>query len=83
MKIIREGFKIALFLAATILVSNCEKLSRYGVCTGFSSEYNSTYCKDGWTKNECDEWNDLQVNGVDWYFHPGQTCQERGTPATQ
>jgi hypothetical protein len=82
MKAIKEALRILSFLMVIILVSNCEKLSRTGVCTGFSSEYNSTYCKDGWTKEECDEWNDLQVNGVDWFFHPGQTCEERGTPAT-
>jgi len=64
-----------------LLGTGCEKLST-GVCTGYSPEFNSTYCKDGWTQEECDEWNDLEVNGVSWTFHRGQTCEERGTPAT-
>ena len=64
-----------------IPISSC-KNNRTGVCTGYSIEYNSTYCKDGWTKEECEEWNALNVNGVDWYFYAGQTCAERGTPAT-
>lgn len=64
-----------------LLGTNCEKLST-GVCTGYSAEYNSTYCKDGWTQEECDEWNNEQVNGVTWTFYRGQTCEERGTPAT-
>ena len=33
-------------------------------------------------REECDEWDDLEVNGVSWTFHKGQTCEERGTPAT-
>ena len=64
-----------------LLGTNCEKLSS-GVCTGYSAEFNSTYCKDGWTKEECDEWNDMEVNGVTWTYYRGQTCEERGTPAT-
>lgn len=64
------------------LSTNCEKLGSTGVCTGYSAEYNSTYCKDGWTKDECEEWDALEVNGVSWTFHRGQTCDDRGTPAT-
>ena len=71
-----------IFIASVLLISNCETFSNTGVCTGYSAEFNSTYCKDGWTKAECDEWNDLEVNGVSWTFHRGQTCEERGTPAT-
>jgi len=81
MKNFREIIKVTGFLLFTVIISNCDKFGRTGVCTGFSSEYNSTYCKDGWTEDECDEWNDMGVNGVTWYFHPGQTCEERGTPA--
>lgn len=66
-----------------LLGTNCEKLSSTGVCTGYSAEYNSTYCKDDWTKDECDDWDNQAVNGVSWTFHRGQTCEERGTPATQ
>lgn len=75
-----------MYVAGTIffvaLCTNCGKI-RTGVCTGYSAEYNSTYCKDGWTEEECDEWDDIGVNGVSWYFHAGQTCDERGTPATK
>jgi len=60
----------------------CLPFETTGVCTGYSSYYNHTFCKDGWTREECQEWDDLQVNGVDWNFYPGQTCDERGTPAT-
>jgi len=81
MKIKRQILFVAGFTGLLFLGSNCGKLST-GVCTGYSAEYNSTYCKDGWTEEECDEWDELQVNGVSWIFHKGQTCEERGTPAT-
>ena len=81
MKIKKQILYIAGFTGLLFLGSNCGKLST-GVCTGYSSEFNSTYCKDGWTKDECDEWDELEVNGVSWTFHKGQTCEERGTPAT-
>jgi hypothetical protein len=82
MKTVRKVLLIAGFPCVVLLISNCEKLGGTGVCTGFSAEYNSTYCKDGWTQDECAEWDDLEVNGVSWTFHRGQTCDERGTPAT-
>lgn len=81
MKILGKLLLTACFVCLMLLGSNCGKLST-GVCTGYSAEFNSTYCKDGWTKEECDEWDDLEVNGVSWTFHKGQTCEERGTPAT-
>jgi hypothetical protein len=82
MKIARLIFYAFGFIGCLLLVSNCGKMST-GVCTGYSAEYNSTYCKDGWTQEECEEWDDIGVNGVSWTFHKGQTCEERGTPATQ
>jgi hypothetical protein len=82
MQKIRRMILSGVFISMVMLISNCEKLSSTGVCTGYSAEFNSTYCKDGWTKAECDEWDELQVNGVSWTFYRGQTCEERGTPAT-
>ena len=81
MKLFKRMLRIAGFTVLIFLASQCGKIST-GVCTGYSAEYNSTYCKDGWTKDECEEWDDLEVNGVSWNFYKGQTCEERGTPAT-
>ena len=81
MKTLRTIVITASFLCCVLMVSNCGKMNT-GVCTGYSAEFNSTYCKDGWTEDECDEWDELEVNGVSWTFHKGQTCEERGTPAT-
>ncbi len=82
MRQIKHFICVAGALCFVSLCSNCAKI-KTGVCTGYSAQYNSTYCKDGWTEEECDEWNDIGVNGVTWHFHKGQTCEERGTPATQ
>jgi hypothetical protein len=81
MKILRKLTVITGFISLILIGSNCGKMST-GVCTGYSAEYNSTYCKDGWTEEECQEWDDLGVNGVSWTFYKGQTCEGRGTPAT-
>lgn len=53
-----------------------------GVCTACCGPSGRTYCKDNWTKAECDDWSAQQVNGLSWNFHGGQTCAGRGTPAT-
>ena len=53
-----------------------------GVCTACCGPSGTTYCKDGWTADECKEWGDQKVNGLTWNFHEGQTCAGRGTPAT-
>jgi len=36
------------------------------------------YCYDDWDKADCDEHQTSQVNGVDWTFYGGQTCDDRG-----
>lgn len=66
-------------LLAALLASSCGDGT--GVCTGCCGPGGQTYCKDGWTKSECADWNRQGVNGVTWHFHEGQTCAERGTPA--
>ena len=81
MKTIRKILFVAGFTSLMFLGSNCGKLST-GVCTGFNPNSGTTYCKDGWTKEDCDKWDDQEINGVSWFFHKGQTCEERGTPAT-
>lgn len=53
-----------------------------GVCTACCGSGGRTYCKDGWTRAECDDWSQQMVNGLTWTFYAGQTCADRGTPAT-
>ena len=53
-------------------------------CGGGDGACDSTgrYCGDNYSKDECDEHNDLEVNGENWFHHPGQTCAERGKEST-
>jgi hypothetical protein len=53
-----------------------------GVCTACCGPSGRTYCKDGWSESECEDWSKQKVNGLSWTFHGGQTCEGRGTPAT-
>jgi uncharacterized membrane protein len=75
----RTAAILALVLGAVTL-SACGEES--GVCTACCGSAGQTYCKDGWTESECDDWSAQQVNGLTWHFYGGQTCAERGTPAT-
>ncbi len=65
---------------AIILLGTCfwQCGNKEGVCTGFSTTFNKTYCYDGWTESECKEYDDEQVNGAEWHFHEDQTCASRG-----
>jgi hypothetical protein len=69
-------------VAAILAVATAGCGSGAGVCTACCGPGGQTYCKDNWTESECSEWSAMQVNGLSWNFHEGQTCEERGTPAT-
>ena len=71
---------IFIIIFAFVLLS-CNK-NKTGVCTACCGSSGTTYCKNGWTKAECDEWSSQKVNGLSWQFFEGQTCEGRGTPET-
>jgi hypothetical protein len=71
---------ILVVVAACFIASSCGE--KTGVCTACCGSSGNTYCNDGWTADECKEWNDEKVNGLTWNFHEGQTCAGRGTPST-
>jgi hypothetical protein len=79
MKLWKQASVVLLVIASVVLLFGCSNGGdSTGVCTGFSSSLNKTYCYEGWDKSECEEWDSLQVNGADWYFYKGQTCADRG-----
>ncbi len=50
-----------------------------GVCTGYRSSINRTYCYSNFSSSECSDYNSQDVNGASpWYFYSGQTCSDRG-----
>lgn len=48
-----------------------------GACVGFGPV---NECKQGWSKAECAEWDDLGVNGDSWTFYAGRDCADLGYP---
>ncbi|MEL6345902.1 MAG: hypothetical protein AAFV53_22515 [Myxococcota bacterium] len=52
-----------------------------GVCQSTAVEFEfglRVYCYSDYDRAECDANQTDQVNGADWEFHSGQTCDERG-----
>lgn len=78
MKALKNILLPAIF--ASLVLAACGE--KTGVCTACCGPSGTTYCKDGWTEEECKEWSDQKVNGLSWNWHEGQTCDGRGTPAT-
>ena len=70
------------FLAGCLILQVASCGEKTGVCTACCGSSGTTYCKDGWTEDECKEWSDTKVNGLSWTWHKDQTCAARGTPAT-
>ena len=72
------------FVLATIVAAcGCGLLglSGSGACLTPPVEYSFgliVYCYTDWEEEECSEWNDERVNGSEWIFHSGQTCEDRG-----
>ena len=79
MRSARLTVRLTLVVLSTMSATSCGGVET-GVCTGYSDRYNKTYCFNDWTEEECDEWDDEEVNFADWHFHEDQTCSERGTP---
>ncbi len=71
----RVGRVVVVMTLAVAVASCAEDL---GACEGFSETLNGSYCNDGWTSAECAEWDAMGVNAADWFFHSGQTCEDRG-----
>jgi hypothetical protein len=38
----------------------------------------SPVCKEDWTRIECQEWDDEGINGADWNFYSGDSCEDLG-----
>lgn len=47
-----------------------------GLCEGRGGIVDE--CKQGWTADECAEWDELEVNGASWEFYGSGTCEGRG-----
>ena len=51
-----------------------------GVCQSTPVEFSFglvVYCQNDFSEDECSSYDNQGVNGAEWAFHSGQTCQER------
>ncbi|NIS81226.1 MAG: hypothetical protein GTO14_13715 [Anaerolineales bacterium] len=66
----------SLILLCTTILASC---GGPGACVGSGGDVlSSPVCKDGWTRDECQEWDDMEINDADWNFRSGRTCERLG-----
>ena len=66
---------IVILLGGTIL-SACDGV---GACVGSGGGVLlSPVCKEDWSRSECQEWDDEGINGANWSFYSGDSCEDLG-----
>lgn len=67
-----------------LIITSCDNEDDEGCCVGccdpdnLAVGLNEYYCYNGWSKSDCDKFKRDNVNGVDWKFYPGKTCENKG-----
>jgi hypothetical protein len=78
-KLIWGGVGIIMFSLTTLMLSNCNKNDNddNGMCYGAGTDiYYTGECHDDWTREDCEEFDDLGVNGTSWTFVAGGSCSD-------
>ena len=79
--ILRSQAKVLIVLSffvvlCTVILTSC---GGSGVCVGSGgSILSSPVCKDGWTRSECQEWDDMEINDAEWEYRGGASCERLG-----
>jgi hypothetical protein len=66
------------FLFSILLFAAC---SGTGACVSDVVEFTSflrVYCYDDFSKDECEDYDAQNINGANWTFYRGDTCDDRG-----
>ena len=67
-----------LALLTILLVLGLSACSNSGSCVGSGGDVLlSTACKNAWTRAECREWDEMEVNSANWDFSQ-RTCERQG-----
>lgn len=74
----RRRHWLGLVVAAFAVAGAIDCAEQLGACEGYSELLTKGYCYDGWTEKECRDYDQMHINGAQWYFHPQQTCADRG-----
>jgi hypothetical protein len=68
-----------MFLKITVVATTLATLTACGgsgLCEGTGGIVDE--CFEGWTRDECEEWDDESVNGASWTWHASGSCEDRG-----
>jgi len=66
-------------LFSTMLFTGCfHDEDELGACVSDFTDLNIQYCYSDFDESECTAQNTQQVNGVNWFFHGGQSCADCG-----
>jgi hypothetical protein len=74
----RRRTMFILALAIVVFLAILSSCSGSGSCVGSGGDILlSPVCKNGWTRAECQEWDDMEINDANWDFKGG-TCERLG-----
>ncbi len=65
--------RLTLAMVSIVAASACDFP---GACVGTGGLVDE--CKEDWTRGECAEWDDEEVNGASWSFHAASSCDALG-----
>lgn len=74
----RRVVSLIVFLSMLMATVQCI-CSGTGACVGSGgSILYSPVCKEDWSRGECAEWDDENINDANWKFYPGRSCEGLG-----
>jgi hypothetical protein len=72
-----DGMKVKICLAIVGVVMGISGCGIGGACVGTTGEF-PDICHNDYYADECDENNEIELNGATWVHHPGATCEGLG-----
>ena len=69
---------VLVFILMLLFITSLAGCSSTGTCVGSGGDVLlAPECKNNWTRSECREWDDMEVNGANWNYKGG-TCEGQG-----
>jgi hypothetical protein len=77
---IRNRKLVILIVFLSMLMATVQCIcSGTGACVGSGgSILHSPVCKEDWSRGECAEWDDENINDASWRFRSGRSCEGLG-----
>jgi hypothetical protein len=71
----RVALLLASFLTTAVVVPLWGCGNQLGACVGTGGIVDE--CKEGWTRDECEDWDAQEVNDASWSWH-SKSCEKLG-----